>query len=565
MVLTGASGLEPAPVLRDNLCHGTIALERKPIPFTKGRFGVLRRFLICLAFATCCFLNTWVELAEGQGAHYARFDPLYAVVVPVLCWEILLTLGMFGVWEFCRRRPLRRVLPVHALFLASCFVPLGIASVAALRISPLSLIPIVRKPLFWPVALMAAVAPLGFAVLRPRSASRLMREIFLCSWPVLAVVLVQAARGTLLRYAPAAYADGPLAAPLESPPPRIRVMWVVFDGLSQAIAFGNRPAGLQVPNLDRLKAESFWATAAASPGDSTELSMPSLILGEPVVGAIPQAPNDLRLQTRSRSEPFAWSSVPNVFDTARELGLNTALVGWFHPYGRLLNRSLTQCYWTADWLLSGTEERLQPRPLLSAMWDRAGLQFAALPLVGHIPGVFPGIHHRREKRDRFSYLLQHAREIVADPSMGLALIHLPVPHPPAIYSRSKGALTAEGPIDYLDSVVLVDRTLGVLRQSMEQAGLWDRTAVLVSADHGWRTSMWRGSPEWTAEEEAASRTNTSGVPFLLKLPGQTSGAAYSKPFNTVVTRQIIADILGGRLTDPAKIPDWIERSGVEAR
>lgn len=96
---------------------------------------------------------------------------------------------------------------------------------------------------------------------------------------------------------------------------------------------------------------------------------------------------------------------------------------------------------------------------------------------------------------------------------------------------------------------------------MEQAGLWDQTAILISADHGWRTSLWRGDPEWTADEEAASHDDTSGVPFLLKLPRQTAGATYDKAFGTIVTRRLVTDILSGRLMDPATIAASIERFG----
>jgi len=51
------------------------------------------------------------------------------------------------------------------------------------------------------------------------------------------------------------------------------------------------------------------------------------------------------------------------------------------------------------------------------------------------------------------------------------------------------------------------------------------------------------------------------VPFLLKLPGQTSSLPYGKPFNTVITRQLITDILEKRLTDPSRISDSIDRYG----
>jgi hypothetical protein len=58
------------------------------------------------------------------------------------------------------------------------------------------------------------------------------------------------------------YQDQALAAQVPNPPKGARAVWIIFDELSQAIAFGNRPPGLSLPNLDRLKAVSLFATAA---------------------------------------------------------------------------------------------------------------------------------------------------------------------------------------------------------------------------------------------------------------------------------------------------------------
>jgi hypothetical protein len=428
-----------------------------------------------------------------------------------------------------------------------------------LRVLPFDLTPAIRIRWFWPVALLAATIPLGLVVRQPRSASRLLRTILLYSWPVLVLVIVQSARTTWLRYPPSAYADGSLAAPFKSPPPATRVVWIIFDELSQTIAFGHRPRGLALPNFDRLKSSSFYASAAESPAEFTAVSMPSLILGERVFRVTPQGPNDLRIRTASRANPVAWSSLANVFDAARDLGFNTALLGWYHPYGRLLNHSLTKSYWTAKWLAPGVEEPSGPRPFPQAMWDRLRLQFVVLPLVGHLPGVFPRIYQLQAKIEQFTWLDERALEVAADPGIGLVLLHLPVPHPPAIYSRTEETLTPRGRLGYLDSVALADRTLGRLRQRLELAGLWDRTAVLVSADHGWRTHLWRGTVDWTPDDDAVWRQDTSGVPFLLKLPGQTTGIVYGQPFNTIVTRELITSILRGELTDPNGLGDFIRR------
>jgi hypothetical protein len=378
-----------------------------------------------------------------------------------------------------------------------------------------------------------------------------MGGLFLYSWPVLALVVIQGASAGL-RYSESDYADGPRAAPVQSSVKRPRVVWIVFDELSQEIAFTNRPVGLQLPNLDRLKAESFHASAARAPSATTDTSLPSLVIGQHVTGAVTQGPDHLLLTIEGKSTPVEWTDTPNVFDAARRMGSNTALAGWYHPYGRVLNRSLTRCDW-----ISGIEEPSQPRPLLAAMGDRVELQFIALPLIGRLSGIRPRKCQRDAKTNRFFHLLDRARSIAADAAIGVALIHLPVPHSPAIYNRSTGRFTVTDRVSYLDSVALADRTFGEIRRTIEAAGLWDRTAVLVSSDHGWRTYLWRGTPDWTAEDEAASRGETMGVPFLLKLPGQKGGLGYDRRFDTVVSAWLITAILDGSLTDPNRIADTV--------
>ncbi len=532
--------------------------HKADLPFAEeGGLTLLRRLSICLAFATWCFADTWVEYAEEDVAYFARQGPFRAAVVPILILEVVLTLGMFAIWEFCRRKRLTRAPAIHFLFLAACFAPVGMVSVALLRAAPVGLTALVRMRFFWPAALVAGILPLGWVCLRPVRASRFMRGVLRYSWPVLILVLVQAVRGTL-HFPDSAYADRQLAVPLHSSAGRTRVVWIIFDELSQTIAFGNRAADLQLPNLDRLKGESFYATAAESPSNATLVSLPSLILGEQVLGTSPQGPGDLRVRLSSRAGAVPWSSLRNVFDSARDLGFNTAVVGWYHPYGRVLNGSLTKCYWTAGWMAPGTEERFEPQSLLQGMWDRVEFQSADLPLIGRLPGVSPGMYARREKIAGWDYLSDHAREVVSDPGIGLALLHLPLPHFPAIYNRARGTFSTDKGPGYLDNVALVDLELGMLRHAMEESGLWDRSAILVSADHGWRTGSMGGARPRNPEDEAASHQDTSGVPFLLKLPGQTVGSVYSKRFNTVSTRRLITGILNGQVTDSAAVAAFIE-------
>jgi hypothetical protein len=516
-----------------------------------------KRLLITGAFATWCFLNTWVELAEGRHSYFARFDPRTTVALPVVCLEALVAVAMLAAWAQLARFRERR-LP-HLLFLACCLVPAGVAGVALLRASPVDLVPLVRNRVFWPVALVLGLAPAAYAWFRPRAASTFMRHVFCYSWPVLLVVLFHAVREGLPARGPE-FADGKPAVRAGTGAAARRVVWIVFDELSRSVVFESRPASLLLPNFDRLRAGSFHAASALSPSGFTETTMPALILGEKVTSATPAGPATLLLRTDRHPEPFGWHTRQNVFDTARDLGYNTALAGWFHPYGRVLNRSLTESFWVAGWLNIGIEEPGAAQSFLANVLFRARIQLSSLPLVGHLPGVFPGLPARREKIDRFRRLMEHAGRIAADPSIGLALLHLTEPHPPPVYSRERQALAPERRNSYLDSVAYADRVLGELRSAMERRGVWDRTVVIVSSDHGWRPDLWRGDAEWTAEDQTLVAGGVRQVPFLVKMAGQRTPVEYAMPFDTVVTRALITRILAGELTAPEQLPAAIEQA-----
>jgi hypothetical protein len=522
---------------------------------------VLRRVAVCLAFSTWCFLNCWVQLAQGGSVYYARYHPWETVARPVVCWELVVAAGMLAVWKLLPGKT-----ATHLLFLGLSFAPVGMAAVAAANVAPTALVPLITSRLLWPALALLSIPLVIFGVRRPLVASRLLQSLFLYSWPVLAVVYVDAARASLLRYHPTDYADGPLAERLAGAPPGVRAVWIVFDEWSQAIAFNKRPAGLDLPNFDRFRSESFYATAAEPPAGFTRISIPSLLIGEHAE-TTPAGPKELTVEVSSHHGPVSWGALPNVFDTARQMGFNTALAGWFHPYGRLLNHSLTRCYWTAEWLPPGIEESFQPESLLAAMWRRARMQAAGLPLVARLLGEPAMRNARLGELERFNYLRNRALEIATDPSIGLVFIHLPVPHPPALYDRSLKKMTSDPTRGYLDGLALADAVLGVLRQKMEDAGLWNGAAVLISSDHSLRPSIWRDQHIWNREDETVAPVNTSGVPFLLKLPGQTGAVTYEKSFNTDISGSLLTAILAGDLKEPGEIAPFIEKhkSGLPAK
>jgi hypothetical protein len=152
--------------------------------------------------------------------------------------------------------------------------------------------------------------------------------------------------------------------------------------------------------------------------------------------------------------------------------------------------------------------------------------------------------------------------MAADPKFDLVFLHFPLPHPPGIYSRASGRLEVAGNNSYLDNLALTDKSFGAVRWAMEQAGVWQESVVIVSADHWWRTEeIWRSNADWTAEEERTvdSRPPDHRVPFMLKPAGISEPLVYDRPLNTVLTRRIVMAFLRREVASTKELAAWLEK------
>jgi hypothetical protein len=50
----------------------------------------------------------------------------------------------------------------------------------------------------------------------------------------------------------------------------------------------------------------------------------------------------------------------------------------------------------------------------------------------------------------------------------------------------------------------------------------------------------------------------SYVPFILKMPGQHSGIAYDRPINTVLSGDLLLDILTGAVPSQQAVLQWLD-------
>jgi hypothetical protein len=256
-------------------------------------------------------------------------------------------------------------------------------------------------------------------------------------------------------------------------------------------------------------------------------------------------------------EEAGLSTLPNVFSLARKAGFNTALAGWFLPYCRIIGNDLTACS------SPFRRDRHSQMTLTETMLDQTQEVLPAI-LPNRLINKndrFLRIHEKQTHLLVYLSVMGDAKKLAVDPNLGLVLLHYPVPHTPGIYDRRRDKFSIEPGRNYLDNLRLADRTMGELRHAMEQAGLWDRSTVIVTSDHRWRPWMWKTLTDWTPEEQtlaARLATPDQRVPFLLKLAGQNHAYPYHQPFNTVVMHDLLLELLRGELAGVDGVVKWLD-------
>jgi hypothetical protein len=321
-----------------------------------------------------------------------------------------------------------------------------------------------------------------------------------------------------------------------------RIVWIIFDELDYRLAFPDRPASIDLPELDRLRSEAFFATHAREASESTVRSLPSLLLGLPVAGARPKR-GGLSVTPGSaiageeglRNGPaLDFATAPGFPSEVTGRGLGLALVGLYHPYCRTFGELLRSCHWEP--FVPGGSLRI-PEGFGDAFVSQA---YKALPVL-----AYRGEHIASIRRT-----LATATELAADPSLDVAFLHLPIPHSPYVYDQRRERMTLfnfrKGA--YYEQLVLTDRAFGRLRRAMEAAGVWERTSVLVTSDHGWRF----------AEKHGTRRDHR--VPFILKLAGRSEPHTYERAFPGWLAKNLLLAVADGEVRTAVAAARWLDDS-----
>jgi hypothetical protein len=485
--------------------------------------------LACLTLSALCFSQASSEILFRADRDFYNLIPLGAptLVALILNVVVLAAAGLLILQAIRRvRRPLiRRVAAVAAA--AALVIALNFARITHETLAGLT--DALGRPALLAVALLILAAAAGW----PHHALRAIRGIALAVSPIAVLTLAHAFWMFLELAAGPVYRRVEPAPSKAVPPSLRRVVWLVFEELDQAVTFEARPHGLELPELDRLRRESLYADAARPPAGATELSMPALITGRPVVAVTPLTPYDLEL-TFTDGKTTRWSAHPNVFARARVFGYDTAVVGWHLPYPRVLGGSLG----AAAFRPSAAFEQTRGDTIRDALWN----QWASLA---------PPVHVRRLATQRVIELGDMALRAATDGRFSLVMLHLPLPQLPGVYDRAAGRLTpwnfGGGEAEYLDNLALVDRFIGELRRGLDRARLGDRTWIVL-----------------TSNRRAQGTTRLDGqqdlrVPLLVHPPEGGRSAHVDGPFNTLGLHDLVLAILRGSIVDTDGAVTWLSR------
>ena len=505
------------------------------IPLPHSLKQKIKDGLVTLSLANLCFIKVGFDLVNDKGRCFNKLPvttPMLLALAVNIFWLALLAWLMMQILRRFSNGLLHLI--THLLFFVLLLLPVDFIRLELTRISDYQIIAFLEQPavmvcglallalVVWKHRLIARVAAVTVAVLSPLAVFLFLKITLIC----LGVVqLKQCGNQVLL----------PPPGPVRAGQPR--VVWIIFDEMDYRLTFEQRPAGLQLPEFDRLRQQSLFATSAYPPGDFTLLSMSSLILGRSFSAVSSEDACDLSVTLADTGATVPAGGLPSVFSEARKLGVNTALVGWYLPYDRTYGQALNFCAWAPAPIF----EPARSKTFGDNLWQ----QFDSLSETIHLRRMFVDLH-----RDS----LANSLGLVTNSIYGLTLLHLPVPHKPGIYLPDKDKCTIWGmpkTTGYFNNLMLADHDFGKLRRAMELAGQWDKTWVILSADHSWR------------ESGLYDNQRDKRVPYLVKPPGATGTIVYTKEFNTVLTHDLILAILRGEITNQKNVADWIDLHAVE--
>lgn len=323
-----------------------------------------------------------------------------------------------------------------------------------------------------------------------------------------------------------------------------RTVVLLFDEFDYELAFESATKPKELPVLNELIKHSLFATHAYPPMHSTMMSVPAMLTGKMVQNAEArdQHPGDLILQ-HENGERVAFSEQDTLFSGLRRAGyrslrMNDALL----PSKRLPGIAdadvvLPVPATPVTSIIDCAKEHLADLTTLIPFAKSVALDSKVAQLFG-LPHPF---QHVSNVADRLV-------DLAAEGDADLLFLHILLPHLPVVFDPGTKQF---GPIissDYRDNLGAVDLTVGRVLKALEANGRLADTNILVISDHFFR------------QKRAVYGLGDHRVPFIARFGRDEAPAGmFDKPFNTILFRPMIMEIVQGQIQDSKSLADWISQ------
>lgn len=408
----------------------------------------------------------------------------------------------------------------------------------------------------------AAAAFLGIVAV-PGSRLFLIRAIRAICLLVLPFAGFQTGRSVSMAFsAPGAtlFADRSSVPLPAAAPHHPRIVWIVFDEMDQRLTSANKPEGVRMPAWDRLRSQSIVASRAVPPFNRTVVSIPALLTGRRFTDATPAGPTDLLLESPDSPQRVSWSELPTVFTRARELGWTSGVVGWYHPYGRILGSQLNFCRWlptSQAFIGIAYVQSLDILPATAALWSQQFDTSRSAVVPGRTFTRFDltASDFARADHARLTFAL-HSQALAAlrNPNLHLLFLHYSIPHAPGIWDREADRESLSRTRNYADNLVLVDHYLTDIIKTVDEMQSEAPVTLIISSDHPHHTT-WTDTTFVTAED--ARMQSSPFSPFLVHFPGQIQSFEHPKLFPTLSTHDLILALIRGEIATPSQLLAWM--------
>lgn len=296
-------------------------------------------------------------------------------------------------------------------------------------------------------------------------------------------------------------------------------------------------------NLRTFASEATVFDRALAPGPRTDVSIPRLLWDRT---------DDLTITPGQTWWPAATGrtptrDVPSLFAGARSHGYNTALLGFYLPYRRMLGDQVDSVTSLLEHPKAGTfAAKLNANSLRNLRFQHdpfsrklsARLEQSVLPNSREAFSRHWEIINRRLQRDTLGLIAQC-------PANTFAVIHLPLPHCPWVFNPDgtyagpyRGERMSHDVDGYAKHLAYLDAVLGQFLDALRRAGKYDDALIAFTSDHSWRL-------DYTFDGKLQDGEEVRHVPLLLKLPGQREPLRIAEKFPLLNLRPVLDAALRG--------------------